>query len=160
MYCSEKCHDSDWSAGHKKSCTLNEDYFSAENKFPVMCMVGGTAAQAGNANYATLSITLQHRLISFLDPNVIRDTVMNNKDLDSFADNRTKGFRHGKFGYPCLESVLSLEDNIDKISDLERSMQAHVRLIVTKFSNLLWLIKFNSSWPLTLHPPIKCKTGN
>jgi hypothetical protein len=60
------------------------------------------------------------RLIAHIGLDNIKKTVQENKPMPSLlGDPRTKGFQDGKFEEVTLESVLSLEDNFEKLTSVD-----------------------------------------
>jgi hypothetical protein len=60
------------------------------------------------------------RLIARIGLDNIKQIVLENKPLPSLmGDPRTKGFQDGKFEAANLETLLSLEDNFDKLTSAE-----------------------------------------
>jgi hypothetical protein len=68
------------------------------------------------------------RLVQSIGIEEIQRAVMNNEPMLSWSANdpRTRGFRDGKFATADLESLISLEDNFDKLNDLEKECYAKV----------------------------------
>jgi len=70
-----------------------------------------------------------HRLIYSIGIEEIQRAATNNETMLSWSakDPRTRGFRDGKFSTADLEALISLEDNFDKLNDLEKECYAKVR---------------------------------
>jgi hypothetical protein len=77
------------------------------------------------------------RLIDFIGLETIKTTALENKPMKSLlGDKRTKGFVDGKFEAVTLESLLSFEDNFDKLIKKDIIQQSHVRLILLSLNSL------------------------
>jgi len=76
-------------------------------------------------------LELLMRLIDFIGLDTIMTTALENKPMKSLlGDKRTKGFVGGKFGAVTLESLFSLECNIDKLRGKNRLQHGIVRIML------------------------------
>jgi hypothetical protein len=108
------------------SCSYTDLYFSgqASNAFDPL-----DVGVPGKMKISSPILSLTARLFCHMGTENLRNAVLNNEPMDSFVDARTKGFKDGKFDSFSLEAVLSLEDNIHKISDQEKNEFAQVSSI-------------------------------
>jgi hypothetical protein len=75
-------------------------------------------------------LELLMRVIDFIGLETIMTTALENKPMKSLlGDKRTKGFVDGKFETVTLESLFSLECNIDKTLGRNRLQHGIVRII-------------------------------
>jgi len=112
MYCSEECRDSDWNSGHKDSCVFTCDNYAGYFN-------SGQCGAPGRMDPKIPLNFILHRLFGLLGFSRLRSAVLQNEPVESLSDPRTKGFADGKFDTPNLQALLSLEDNVHKLSDRE-----------------------------------------
>jgi len=115
MYCSERCRDFDWKNGHNDSCfflllSYMDHNVPEESKVPFNSQLRGNK----------LLHSVNQRLYSFFGVENLKKVVQNNESMAENSDPRTKGFSGGKFNNATLEAFLSLEDNMDKLSQQEK----------------------------------------
>jgi hypothetical protein len=121
MYCSEKCQNDDSSSAHSLICgntTLSKlTQVDSQTQYLPDKGIKGAAC-----------FELLMRLIDFIGLETIMTTALENKPMKSLqGDKRTKGFLDGKFEAVTLESLFSLECNIDKLINEEKLQQSQVR---------------------------------
>lgn len=129
MYCSEDCRDTDWSSVHSSTCRKTLHVLNTESLQPIE-----TQCIPDEETHATAIQEIEIRLITFIGLETIMETALENRPMSLFKDQRTKGFHNGKFEAITLESLLSLEDNFDKLTIDEKEEHSIVR---TQF-NLLY----------------------
>jgi hypothetical protein len=119
MYCSDDCRKEDKSSSvHSHLCGSMKFYqFNS-----------GTESKP-QYHPDTAFVELLMRLIDFIGLETIMTAALENKPMKSLlGDKRTKGFVDGKFEAVTLESLFSLECNIDKSNDRNRLQHSIVRL--------------------------------
>jgi len=72
----------------------------------------------GKMEFGNSMCCLVHSLTCYFGFEILKNAVLKNEPMKSFSDPRTKGFMDGEFNAPTLEAVLSLEDNVEKLDDI------------------------------------------
>jgi len=116
MYCSEECRDSDGSSTHLGKCDLHKNYPASLANLKL-----GECTSPGSADLAyTVQMGVVHLIKVIGLDNIKKTVLLGDKSMESLGgDPRTKGFQDGKFEAVTLEALLSLEDNLDKLSSAE-----------------------------------------
>jgi len=119
MYCSAECRDSDWNSGHKDSCFLTHATY--RGTVPNVHFDSRDEGVPGKMKFTNAADCVLDRLICFFGMENLKKAARENEPMKSFSDPRTKGFKDGKFDAPTLEAFLSLEDNVEKLTDLDKN---------------------------------------
>jgi len=120
MYCSEKCRESDWNNGHRDSCYYL--FFCYES------VLGREESRVPFSTSSSFLTCVSQCLYTYFGVENLKRAAQHNESMAVHSDPRTKGFSHGKFNTATLEAFLSLEDNLDKLSQQEIDDHAWVIL--------------------------------
>jgi hypothetical protein len=130
MYCSVSCRDSDWTKSHEQSCLHTRSCYEKDTHRAAVLNLSNTqlASVGGIYSFDNVAVCVMQRLIQSIGIEEIQRAAINNEPMLSWSakDPRTRGFRHGKFATVDLEALISLEDNFDKLNDIEKACYAKV----------------------------------
>jgi hypothetical protein len=130
MYCSISCRDLDWKTSHGQSCFDTRNFYENDVQEEVLDL-NKTQLSTSDEVYSfdNAANGVLQRLIHIIGLQKIQSAAMNNEPMLSWSANdpRTRGFRDGKFATVDLEALISLEDNFNKLDDVEKKCYAQVR---------------------------------
>jgi hypothetical protein len=135
MYCRVSCRDSDWSKSHKHSCFFTRSCYQNPDEAVLDLSKTQVPNKSRKDTFSGGLNILLRRLVHFIGIDQIRSAALKNEPMLSWSDNdpRTRGFRDGKFSTVDLEALISLEGNLEKLSDAEVETFAKACSNLTRF---------------------------